>query len=105
MCITVLIIIVILNDLNYKMSFQSYIFVSVKETNKAKMNDLKENLFPEDKAIVAVKHEVHIKYVEMILRGKRAVRSKKAKAVMAALELLACENIAWRSHKQNLLAA
>lgn len=69
------------------------------------MVDLTQNLFSEDKAIVAVKHEVSIKYVEMILRGARGVNSETAQSIMNDLELLACENIAWRSHKQILIAA
>jgi len=69
------------------------------------MNELQENLFPEDKVMVAIKHEVHTKYVEMILRGARNAKSKRAQAIISDLEALACENIAWREHKQNLIAA
>jgi hypothetical protein len=69
------------------------------------LEDIKENIYREDRAMAAVYAETPIEYVDMILSGRRNRDSKKGKKIMEKLEQLAKVNIASKAQKAKLIAA
>lgn len=62
-----------------------------------------KNLFPEDKMMVAVKHESSCSYIDQLLNGTRKAETEHAQAIIADLETLAAENVQFRLAKAELL--
>lgn len=56
--------------------------------------ELKELLkdFGDDKRAIAAKHDVTVRYIDMLLNGNRPAGGEKAKALVAELEEFACIN-------------
>lgn len=75
----------------------------VKQDKFKLMEILNKYLTPEDKMMVAIKHQTDENYVNKIIRGIRGKRSPKAKRILADLESLAQENVLWMGHKRSLL--
>lgn len=69
------------------------------------LEEIKRNIFPEDKMMAAVHAECAPEYVDMILRGDRKFTKKKAKKAIEKLEQLAEVNKKWKAEKAQLIAA
>jgi len=59
----------------------------------------------EDKAMIAVKHLVSVRFIDMLLSGQRSLETETAQEILTDLEALAKINKAARRQKQTLLAA
>lgn len=69
------------------------------------MSEIIENIYPEDKAMVAVSCECTFRYVDMVLYGDRKNQTETAKKIIEKLERLAAVNKASKAEKAQLIAA
>ena len=70
-----------------------------------KISDIRENVFAEDKSIVAVRLECSIRYIDFILRGERNSETDMAQEILTELERMATINIIANGEKNGKLVA
>lgn len=78
---------------------------SVTKQRYMNIEQIKQNILPEDRAMAAVHAECTVEYVDMILRGARNNDTETAKKVISKLTQLAKVNKSWKAKKAQLIAA
>lgn len=68
-----------------------------------KLQEIKANIYPEDKMMVAVSHEVTEDYINRILRGDRSTNSETAKSILKKLRKLAKLNERVSNRKTDII--